>query len=114
MFNFIKNLFRKVFTPAVPTVTRLMVLQKAKELKRAGLCYSIRDAMFYYDLPDVSIPELPSYFPLFTRANAIPFGAGLRGSFWWEPRVFDTGREAFLDWLIVQYKDDKTDLRTIV
>lgn len=112
MFNFIKNLFRKVFTPAVPTVTRLMVLQKAKEFKRAGLCYSIRDAMMYYDL----IPHAldPTFcFPLFTRRQALSFGAKEWGCYWWKPCVWDTGREAFLDWLIEQYKDDKTDLRTL-
>lgn len=113
MFNFIKNLFHKSSTPAVPPVTRLMVLNKAKELKRAGLCYSIQEAMAYYGLPIVSISELTSYFPLFTRSRAFSFGARSCRAFWWRYGVWDTGRMDFLNWLIEQYRDDKTDLRTI-
>lgn len=113
MFNFIKNLFHKFFTPGSHPVTRLMVLKKAKELKRAGLCYSIQEAMAYYGLSFVSLIALTSLFPLFIRTNARRFGANCSGSFWWVPRVWDTGREDFLDWLIEQYRDDKTDLRTL-
>lgn len=113
MFDIIRNLFRKYSTSAVPPVTRLMVLQKAKELKRAGLCYSIRDALIYYSLIPHAIDPTIS-FPLFTNTQALSFGARPHDGYWWEPNVWNTGREAFLDWLIEQYKDDKTDLRTII
>ena len=56
---------------------------------------------------------LTVYFPKFRREVAFKFGANKSNDWWWEYDVWDTGRMDFLDWLIDQYKDDKTNLRKL-
>jgi hypothetical protein len=103
MIPFISNLFN------LP-VTRKEVLKRAKKIKKSGLCYTIRDALHKYNIYSRN-PEI--YFPKFERKNALQFGADKFYEWWWIPYVWDTGRMDFLDWLIEQYKDDKTNLRKL-
>lgn len=104
MIPFISNLFN------LP-VTRKEVLKRAKKLKRAGLCFSIDRALIDYEI--YSNHLLITYFPKFKREEALKFGANKSDAWWWEHDVWDTGRMDFLNWLIDQYKDDKTDLRKL-
>jgi len=108
MILFISNLLR------LP-VTRKEVLQRAKKYQNQtfGLCMAIKYACFDYHLkwdPDIIIPK-------FTNENALKFGASEsnagRLEYWWKFGVWNTGRLDFLDWLIEEYKDDKTNLRKL-
>lgn len=104
----ISNLFR------LP-VRRVEVLKKLKKnLKKnnyQGLCLALLDACHDYNLNYSDIIEL---FPGYTFANAIAFGATEHYMpYWWEKYNWKTGRIDFLNWLIEQYKDDKTDLRKL-
>ena len=94
-------------------VTRKEVLERAKKIKKYGICYSITQALVGYDIL-FDCRFLNIWFPKFVRDNALQFGANTYSKWWWEPDVWDTGRMDFLDWLIEQYKDDKTDLRKIL
>ena len=106
MIPFISNLFN------LP-VTRKEVLKRAKKLKRVGLCSSIAEALRNYGVYS-NVPHLfTEYFPKFREEEALNFGAEWKLGWWWEPDVWNTGRMDFLDWLIEEYKDDKTDLRKL-
>ena len=94
-------------------VTRKEVLKRAKKLKRAGLCFSIEEALRDYGIR-VPYQLLTVYFPQFRREVALNFGANKSDAWWWEYGVWNTGRMDFLNWLIDQYKDDKTNLRKIL
>ena len=104
MLKFIKKFFSK------PTVTRVDVLKKAKEHQEFGLCYAIQEALDDYDI--IIRPEY--IFSLFTRENALKFGADKDCPYWWDPGVWNTGRMDFLNWLIEQYKNNKTDLKNSI
>jgi len=109
MIPFISNLFK------LP-VTRKEVLQRAKKHQDFGLCYAIDTAFVEYHLvSDYLYLNLEMEFPKFTPTNAQKFG-GLGTqvkSYWWKPKVWNTGRMDFLNWLIEEYKDDKTNLRKL-
>ena len=108
MIPFISRLFN------IP-VTRKEVLKRAKKLKRAGLCFSIEEALRNYGVyTGIFRPCLVKYFPKFSKEEALNFGAEKEDSWWWECSVWNTGRMDFLNWLIDQYKDDKTNLRKIL
>lgn len=105
MIPFISNLFN------LP-VTRKEVLKRAKKLKRPGLCFSIDEALRDYGI-NLDYPFM-KLFPKFEREEALNFGAEKEDAWWWEHDVWDTGRMDFLNWLIEEYKDDKTNLRKII
>ena len=90
-------------------VTRKEVLKRAKKLKMAGLCISIDRALIDYGI--YLNVNYHSLFPKFRREEALNFGAEKEDAWWWEHDVWDTGRMDFLDWLIKEYEDDKTNLR---
>lgn len=48
-----------------------------------------------------------------SRTAVVCFGAERNGGYWWHPSDWQGGRMDFLNWLIEEYKDDKTDLRTL-
>ena len=105
MIPFISNLLN------LP-VTRKEVLKRAKKIKHGGICFSVIDVLEDYGLLN-NYHYLTEYFPKFTKENALQFGADKERNWWWKPDVWDTGRMDFLDWLIEEYKDDKTDLRKL-
>lgn len=104
MIPFISNLFK------LP-VTREEVLKRAKKIKISGICYSLITALKDYGIPYNRL--LREYFPKFTRENALQFGADNENVWWWIPYVWSTGRMNFINWLIEEYKDDKTNLRKL-
>lgn len=97
-------------------VRRVDVLKRVRNHHDLGLCYSISDALVHFKLPPYSgiCDTTKYYFPLFTRENASAFDANAE-LYWWpfNEWIPGKGRMAFLEWLIEQYKDDKTDLRTL-
>ena len=104
MIPFISNLFN------LP-VTRKEVLKRAKKYQITGLCHAI-----IFSLNDYGIyTDHIIVFPLFDRENAKPFKADTYhfGNYWWEKGVWNTGRMDFLNWLIEQYENDKTNLRKL-
>ena len=112
IFKFFKRKKSKELKP----IYRVDVLKLVKKNYRdySGLCYSIRISL--YELSNYNIVpyvNLRYYFPLFRRDNAKMFGAD-GYVFWWTANDWTTGRMDFLDWLIEQYKDDKTDLRDFI
>lgn len=99
-------------------VHRVDVLKRVRTHHDLGLCYSINDALLHFKVPSYNgngvCDNAKHYFPLFTRENATAFN--VTGELYWWPCgewIPGTGRMAFLDWLIEQYKDDKTDLKTL-
>lgn len=112
MWIFIKRIFK------LP-ITRYEVLRCAK--KRAikhpeiygGICNIIIDILTLdFDLSMEG--TLKDYFPKFTYENAFKFGA-IPGEhvYWWKHKDWKGDRMKFLDWLIQEYKDDKTNLRKL-
>lgn len=116
-------------------VRRIDVLERVKSEAMAfddltcfgGLCSLLAYALRSYGLIEdcisfqAGMDALKKFFPLYTHDNAVEFGARSydnmsEHTFWWPSFVWDeaSGRMRFLNWLIVQYKDDKTDLRTII
>ena len=93
-------------------VTRKEVLKRAKKFKGRSLCFSISHTLNEYDILH-SFNHLYALFPKFIKRNALPFGANRFSEWWWDEFVWETGRMDFLDWLIEEYKDDKTDLRKL-
>lgn len=87
----------------------------------AGLCSLLCSELHSYGLFDSNgyaamMYSLKKFFPLYTFYNAIAFGAQLdEYLYWWTPFKWDEegGRMRFLNWLIEQYRDDETDLRTL-
>ena len=107
MIQFINNLFRC-------PLTRKEVLKRAKKYKDYGLCYAIFRAFLHYGITiDGHYSTIRNIFPLFEVENATQFKVHFDRDYWWNKGVWNTGRSDFLDWLIEQYKDDKTDLRKL-
>ena len=113
MWIFIKRIFR------LP-VTRYDILKCAK--KRAikypetygGICNIITDTLLF-DFGLSIECFLKDYFPKFTYENALKFGAipEHEHMYWWKYKDWKGDRMKFLNWLIQEYKDDKTDLREL-
>lgn len=93
---------------------------------QAGLCPLLCSALHAYGLIEDDMDstprmyELRRFFPLYTLDNAVKFGAlreeyASNPTFWWPPFIWNSqgGRMRFFNWLIEQYKDDETNLRTI-
>lgn len=97
-------------------VTRLEVLKHAKELQSThqypGLCALLDDALLAYNIYTFH----STIFPKFSPQYAEHFGAlytKYHGVYWWDRGAWNTGRLEYLDWLIEQYKDDKTNIRKL-
>jgi hypothetical protein len=105
MIPFISNLLER-------PVTRKEVLERVKKIKIRGLCHSISYVLNEYNILN-DLHFLYIWFPKFVKENALQFGADKYSDWWWKCDVWDTGRMDFLNWLIEQYKDDKTDLRKL-
>ena len=107
-----KTLKRKVKNILHLPVTRVEVLEYAKELQSThqypGLCALLKDALEYYEIWSFNF----IIFPKFKEEYAKHFGASYHG-YWWERDRWDTGRLDFLNWLIQQYKNDRTNIRKL-
>lgn len=82
----------------------------------AGLCRAISRALEAHGVTGVYNHALVDYIPAFTYDNALQFGVRspeYLNWYWWPSGEWDTGREAFLRWLIKQYKHDTTNLLEI-
>lgn len=91
-------------------VTRKQVLERAKSYRNAtGLCEAIAESLRDYNIPIISLCEI---FPKYRYEEAITFGADKdKWGYWWPRYEWNAGRMMFLNWLITEYKDDKTNLR---
>lgn len=90
---------------------RVDILRCVKYIERhSGLCSSLYFALTHCN---VSINTATYPFPLMDRKNAVPFNAQSFTAYWWPIGDWTGGRMDFLNWLIDQYKDDKTDLRKL-
>lgn len=107
------SLKRKVKNFLRLPVTRVEVLEHAKELQGThqyqGLCFLIEDALSAYGI----CPFASIVFPKFSPKYARQFGAFCDYGYWWDRGEWDTGRLDFLNWLINEYKDDKTNIRKL-
>ena len=107
-----ETLKRKVKNFLHLPVTRVEVLEHAKELQSTcqypGLCLLLNNALDHYNI----WPFPSTIFPKFKVEYAKHFGASYRG-YWWERDRWDTGRLDFLNWLIQQYKNDRTNIRKL-
>ena len=95
-------------------IYRIDILKEIKKTfkkdKAMGLCYEIVKTLQKHKIYSPGI-DIIYMFPLFTFDNAKNFGAKNNGC-WWKPYKFSifNGRKKFLNWLIKQYKNDKTNL----
>lgn len=97
-------------------IYRVDILRYVKYIEQSlGLCHSIHFALFCCNIhvPTEVEPTVSRFFPLMDRKNAKPFNAHSRAPHWWPAGDWTGGRMDFLNWLIDQYKDDKTDLRKL-
>lgn len=118
------NLFKRLFSrKKVLPVYRIDVLKAIKNninclvfFFNTGLCYELQKALYELTSYKVGYSYLSEVFPLFTRENALPFGARESGPYWWEidRTAWKNGRRRFLDWLIEQYEHDTTDVRELI
>lgn len=99
-------------------VYRIDVLKKAKKYlktdKYNGICPAIYSSLAHYNIRVDHIVEY--YIPKFNINNAKKFGASAKYEpWWWKPYRFNifSGRRRYLNWLIRQYKNDKTNLREL-
>lgn len=94
-------------------VSRRAILRRVVKLYK-GKTDGLREAL-EWSLIDYGIYLLAAdvFSEFLTRENAKGFGGTLPG-FWWPKKDWTSGRSEFLDWLIEQYKDDKTNLRNYV
>ena len=108
----LRTLKRKIKNFLHLPVTRVDVLEYATELQATryypGLCALLDDALEHYDIYSF----VRVIFPKFQEEYARHFGASYHG-YWWERFNWGTGRLDFLNWLIEQYKDDKTNIRKL-
>lgn len=108
-------------TPHTPiTKSDILKLLKRSRNDYPGLCCGIDEvynkhvalkyAGHYVDV------DIKAMFPLFTRENALSFGASASKQYWWWPYKWRSwfkpgkGRLTFLNWLIEQYEGDTEDL----
>ena len=97
-------------------IYRVDILRYVKYIKqRSGLCESICSALFRCNIymPTEIEAAVSRFFPLMDRKNAEHFNALYHTGYWWYADDWTGGRMDFLNWLIDQYKDDKTDLRKL-
>lgn len=67
------------------------------------------------DVDDSGISiQFPHILPKFTYTNAQQFNGNFYHRAYWFPLGDWKKRKEFIRWLMEQYKDDKTDLRTII
>lgn len=90
---------------------QIKVLENIKwtDLKKYkdGLCYgimmSLRDTLYI----NVYSTECKNYIPLFTRENAIKFGANSFTAYWWPFGIKGNEcRKQFVDWMIDELKKE--------
>lgn len=108
-------------TPHTPiTKSDILKLLKRNRKDYVGLCGGIDDVYnkhvaFIYAGHYVDV-NIEAMFPLFTRENALSFGADAHKQYWWKPNEWRSWlnpgkcRLAFLNWLIKQYEGDTEDL----
>ena len=105
--------FIKLFELPVRRKSVLTLTKKIRtEQSNIGLCSAISSALAEHGIwRDRALIE---YFPEFTFENAKEkFKAdGTKEFFWWID-YDDPNRVEFLDWLIKQYENDKTNLRKL-
>lgn len=99
-------------------IYRVDILRYVKYIEqRSGLCHSISSALSHcnvYKTTETDVGAVVSrFFSLMFRKNAEHFNASYNAGFWWPVGDWTGGRMDFLNWLIDQYKDDKTDLRKL-
>jgi len=114
-------MMKESITPHTPiTKSDILKLLKRSRKDYIGLCCGInavynkhvalKYAGHYVDV------DIKAMFPLFTRENALGFGASKNNAYWWRPHKWRSWskpgkcRLAFLDWLIEQYDGDTEDL----
>lgn len=116
-----KDMMKESITPHTPiTKSDILKLLKRNRKDYVGLCggidgvYNKHVAWIYAGhYVDVNIKAM---FPLFTRENALRFGADADKPYWWKPSKWRSWlkpgkcRLAFLNWLIEQYEGDTEDL----
>lgn len=93
-------------------VSRKTILNRAAKLykgKTDGLCDALERSLIDYG---IYISATNAFSEFFTQENAKGFG-GINPGWWWPRKDWTSGRSEFLDWLIEQYKDDKTNLRKV-
>ena len=94
-------------------VSRKAILNRVVKLykgKTDGLCDALERSLIDYG---IYVSATNAFSEFFTQENAKGFG-GINPGFWWPRKDWTSGRSKFLDWLIEQYKDDKTNLRNYV
>ena len=94
-------------------VSRKTILKRAAKLykrKADGLCEALDWSLIDYG---IYLRAADAFSEFFSQENAKEFGGILPG-FWWPKKDWTSGRSKFLDWLIEQYKNDKTNLRNYV
>lgn len=122
MKNYIKNILKsiKIFILKflyLNPIYRIDILEYVKNHHEEyyGICEGIEDACCKFQLgsPYSSRLIIPKLSLRYAKNFSIREKATEDG-FWWKPNNWDTGRLDFLNWLINEYKDDKTDLRYLV
>ena len=95
-------------------IYRIDVLKAVRENHSRHLClcsaiaYALRPLTGLYPCSEF----IQYYFPLFGGKEVFDFGAHTNyvGNYWWPVGDWSAGRLDYLDWLIEQYKNDKTDI----
>jgi hypothetical protein len=115
------DMMKESTTPHTPiTKSDILKLLRRSRKDYIGLCGGI-DGVYNKHVASIYAGhyvdvDIKAMFPLFTRKNALSFGADADKAYWWKPRKWRSWRKpgkcrlAFLDWLIKQYEGDTEDL----
>ena len=94
-------------------VLQYVKITHKKYIYSVGLCKTIADALFWFNIYVDLYNNIKDYFPKFGD-NINKFNGDNNFAYWWTPVTWNTGRLDYLNWLINEYKDDKTNLRKLL
>lgn len=107
--NIIREIQKCLFPKTLKCVYRKDILKYALKHHKAGVCATLWNSLWHYNIP----ANMHVYLPLANLDNAKNFKAESRQDGYWWPLNDWTNRIKYLKWLLEQYKDDKTNLKEL-
>lgn len=108
--NIVKEIQKRWFPKTLKCVYRKDILEYAlKHNHNAGVCNAIWSSLSHYGLGR----RINWYLPLANLYNAKRFNAEASYDGYWWPLGDWKNRTKYLEWLLEEYKNDKTNLKEL-